>query len=424
MWGLFDDESVFTPIIEDFQRDNPTIKITYVKKDYADYEEKSVDAIASGEGPDIWLIRNDWVWKHYKKLIPMPDGQLAKNDSSNQTRSNEEIYKDTFAPIAATDNIIDGKIYGLPLSIDTLSLIYNKDIFKEERQKLLDEKKISQSDKTLSDPPSNWEEVISNVKLLTQKSGDNITRPGISLGTSNNIDRATDILYALMLQNNTNMVATDKKSATFNLPITKQTGEPVYPGTQALDFYTSFSNPQKETYSWNSSQGNAYDMFKQGKLAMMIDYDFQVNRLKQEVPNLNFDFAPLPQIKNVESPTDYASYWTESVTKNSKHPESAWQFIAYMGSRGLTNYLRASKRPSPLKPNASSIPKVSERVDHKSATFTFQVESAKDWFKGRYPIKVDQVFTELINNVSSRLVGSQAAIDTAANKVTILLQGE
>lgn len=420
IWRLFDDEEVFAPIIKDFQTDYKHVKINYVKKDYTEYEEKTVDALAADEGPDIWMVKNDWMPRHYKKLTPMPDGLLSEKTQ----KSDLEIYKDTYAPVAANDSIIDDKIYGVPLSVDTLALLYNTDIFREERRNLEDQKKIGKEDKSLEDPPATWEEVIKYTKLLTKKEGDKISRAGIALGTANNVAQATDILYALMLQNNTSMISSDKKSATFNLSSVKQTGEPVYPGTQALDFYTSFANPKKETYSWNNSMPNSVEAFKQGKTAMIIDYAYQKNKIEQDTPNLNFQVAPLPQIKGVTEATDYASYWIETVTKKCQHPEMAWRFLTYAASRGLRDYTQATKRPSPLKVKPDRVPEVTKRVENKASTFDFQVNSAKSWYKGRYPKKVDQASYDMIENVIVHGQPLQTAIDTAAAQVTKLLQEE
>lgn len=423
VWRLFDDAETFAPIIKDFEKDNPNVKINYVKKDFANYEASAVDALAADEGPDIWEIRNDWMPKHYKKLTPMPDNTLASALLAT-SKSNVDAFKDAFAPIAAQENTIDGKIYGLPLSVDTLALIYNLDLFHQERGILEQSGAVAANDTTLLDPPGDWEEVIKDTKLLTKKSGGNITQAGIALGTANNVDKATDILYALMLQNGTSMISADKLSATFNLSTTKQTGSPVYPGTQALDFYTSFSNPSKETYSWNSSMPSSVDAFINGKVAMIIDYAFQKNAIAQAAPTLNFNVAPLPQIKGVTQPVDFTSYWVETVTKKCQHADIAWKFIEYAAGRSLTSYTQATKRPTPLKMKQESVPEVTQRVQQKSMTFDFQVNSAESWYKGLQPMVVDQLFSTMIDNVVSHGQPEQAAIDATAAEVTKLLKTE
>jgi len=55
----------------------------------------------------------------------------------------------------------------------------------------------------------------------------------------------------LMLQNQTKMISEDLGQASFNLPTKDSSGKDIYPGTKALDFYTSYSNPSSPNYTWN-----------------------------------------------------------------------------------------------------------------------------------------------------------------------------
>jgi len=416
MWHLFDNEEVFKPFIDAYHVAHPNVKINFVKKDPAEYEEESLDALAQGEGPDIWLIRNDWVYKDYKKVVEMPAGAMKNSDKD--TRSNLDIYKETFPQVVLDDNTVDGKIYALPFYVDTLALYWNRDIFSQTSREL--EKQGTTEDPTLfQNPPSTWDSVIKLDKYLTKKTSDNkIEKSGIALGTSYNVQDATDILAGLMLQNHTKMVSDDKKSATFNLPIKKETGEPVYAGTQALEFYTSFANSGKESYSWNSEMPNSLTAFIEGKTAMMVGYEYYTNTIKQKNPNLNYGTAPLPQIKGSSSAVDYASYWTETVTKNSKHPDIAWDFLISTFKTGLDSYLMATGRPSPLKP--ADVPDMGQRP-LRMDPFRFQQATAQSWFKGKYPTKMDKVLSDLIDNVVIYNQPSQTAIDAAASQATLLL---
>jgi len=419
MWHLFDSEEVFKPIIADYQKEHPNIKIKFIKKDYSEYEDDSLNALAEGAGPDIWLIRNDWVVRHHKKLVPMPEGMLSAEDE--QKRSDVDVFKDNFVPVVADDVVVDNKIYGLPLYVDTLALYYNKDLFREKQDKLYEEEKIETAE-LLEEAPQTWNDVVRVNKLLTKREGENIKQAGIALGLSGNVDQAIDIVYALMLQNHTKMVADDKKSSAFNLSILNEAGEPVYPGTHALEFYASFSDPGKEAYSWNTSMPNDVEAFAQGKLAMMINYSFRIQTLSQIAPNLNYEIAPLPQIKGETTAVDYASYWVETVTQKCSHPKVAWDFIKYLATTQLDTYLSSAKRPSPLR--SSDVPAVNKRLENKSNTFRFQAMTAKSWYKGKYPLKIDQIFLDLIDAVTIYGQPFQNAIDTAATKATHLLKKE
>lgn len=419
MWGLFDDKEVFDPIISDYQSNHPNIKINYIKKDYDEYELKTSEALASGEGPDIWEIENDWMARDYKKIVPMPDGLLAK---TMQGKSDLDVYKEKFAPIASEDNIIDNKIYGMPLSIDTLALYYNTDIFNAKSQELYIANKNDEA-RLFENPPADWDKFITLSKMLTVKNQQDVSRAGASLGTSKNIDKANDILFALMMQNNTPMVAADKQSATFNLSSAKSSGGIVYPGTNALDFYTGFSNSGKEVYTWNNSMPESVQAFMNGQSAMMIHYSYIQKRLAQEKPTLNYSIGPLPQIKGVTTPVDFSTYWVETVTKNSKHSSEAWDFIIYMATQKAQSYDAATKRPSPYRIDQSALPKnIDQRVELKGDLFDFQKMTAHNWYKGTRPDKVNTIFSSLINNVVEFGQPAQSAIDSAAAQVTSLLK--
>lgn len=421
IWGPLDNKEVFEPIIERYilkTQNEANISIEYVKKDYAEYEEETLNALAAGKGPDIWVIKNDAVYKHTDKLEPMPKGLFQK--SSKDTRSDVEIYEDTFPPIAAQDNIVDDKIYGLPFSIDTLVVYYNQTHFTDTQNQLYKEKRRDEA-KLFVLPPNNWEEFLKMSEILTQKDANGqITRAGASLGTAENIEHSTDILAALMIQNQTQMVSADKLTATFNLPVTKETGEPAYTGTQALNFYTSFTDPSKENYMWNTSMPNSVEAFMQGKTSMMIHYGYIRQRLEQEAPTLKYGIGPFPQISGATESSDFASYWTNTVTNNSQNKDEAWKFLKYVFENKLNSYLSATKKPSAKKINDMLVPKTKERVKSGEDPLKYQIMTAKYWYRGKYPVKVANAFYQMIQNVVINKEPLQKAIDKAAATVTEL----
>jgi multiple sugar transport system substrate-binding protein len=418
VWNLFDNDTVYSDIISNYERENPNVKINYIKKDLNEYELKTSEALAAGNGPDIWMIKSDWMPRHYDKLVAMPNGTLAAKTG----KSDIDIYKDTFAPIAANDNIIDNKIYGIPFSIDTMVLYMNKDLFNKKIQELFNSKQ-SDNAKMLNNSPATWDDVINYEKLLTIKDGDNIKQSGFAIGTAANTDISQDILAMFMLQNHAQMVSADKKTATFNLFTNKSTGEPVYSGTNSLIFYTSFANPSKDNYSWNNSMGNSVQAFMEGRVAMMLNYSYVKQTILQQAPTLNYDVAPLPQIKGTTVPIDYASYWVETVTKNSQNPQEAWNFIKYVATKGNSMYISATKRPSPDSVSKDNVPKsIDIRASSGSDPFQFQKMSATSWYKGKRADKVDTIFKDMIDNVISKGQSAQTSIDAAAAQVTELLK--
>jgi ABC-type glycerol-3-phosphate transport system substrate-binding protein len=404
-WHLFDSAEVFQPIIDDYKHEHPNITVTVEKKSPQDYEFESLNSLAADKGPDIWSLPNDWLPKHSDKLVTKPGDQ------------NLDDFAKLYAPIVSTDVIIDGKIYGLPLYVDSLGVYFNRDLFTEtltawrKAHPNDDETGVSQ---LLKGVPGNWDDFVEAVKLLTVRSGNNIERAGVAMGTSGNTDNANAILSALMLQNGTAMVNANKSQATFNLSAKKQTGETFNPGTEALAFYTAFATPGNAYYSWNGATPLSIDAFINGKAAMIIDFAFVQNVLKQRAPTLNWDTASLPQIKGTTAThaVNYGSYLVVTVTKSAKDSAAAWDFVNFLGSRtSLGTYRSATRRPPPFR----------DQLEGDVGAFSVGSLAAQTFYKPD-AVKVDQIFTDMINEVVGNKLSAQAAIDAAAARYTELLK--
>lgn len=444
-WNLFDEEDVFKKLLTEYHAKRPNVTIKYIKKDYETYEQDLLNALAAGTGPDIFVLRHDWMPKHLDKITPMPDGMdLIEKKKKEPEKDLSTQFKELFVPGAYSTLVYENKIYGIPLWMDSLALYYNKDIFErtlqkrkeelnrlmhqtenEERKKI--EEKRKQVSNLLSQPPSTWDDFIEVVKLITEKDGKgNIVQPAVAMGTANNVERAADLLSLLMLQNNTQMVTADKKTAIFNLSTKKQDGSIIYPGTMALDFYTAFARPEKEVYTWNKSFPNAVEAFGRGQVAMMFNYSYYIPILKRKYPELNFEVAPMPQIKEILQRVDYSYYWPIVVSKNTQYPQVAWDFLKFIAAKDkIKAYAQQTQRPSSLKEVAKSISLYSQTAYLEGLkglkVYSAQAWTAINWYKGGEPEKIEEVFKIMINSV---LAGQplQTAIDTAAASVTNILQ--
>lgn len=323
VWGLFDDRDAFTDIFDSFQKTDPNVRrINYKKLTVDTYKKELVEALASGQGPDIFIIHNTWLPSFQDKLAPAPN-----------TIINEQKFKNEFVDVAAQDFVSGGKIYAVPLSVDSLALYYNKDLFNNAGIAL---------------PPVNWEQFMEDSRKLTavDETG-TIVRSGVALGTAQNINRPTDILSLLMIQQGSAMNIGDRVS--FNNKESKS----------ALTFYTEFAKTSSPLYSWNSRMHNSLDAFSEGRLAMMFNYSWQIDVIKKKSPKLNFGVAAFPQVPN-KLRVNYANYWGYGVSKNkiiqadptTANDESiapttdavrvaeAWKLLKFMAAKaGATDYV-------------------------------------------------------------------------------------
>jgi len=421
-WRVWDSPDDFQEIINKYQQLHPNIKIEYKKLRYSEYENELLEAFATDRGPDILSIHNTWLKSYQERglLEPMPPeitmvfpkvkGNLKKElvyDKQTTKSLSLNTIKNGFADVVYQDVVIDTKdnktetvkkeVYGLPLSIDTLVLYYNKDLFNNAG---------------ISNPPFYWDkEFQQDVKKLTkQDNKGQIVQSGTALGGSDNIERSTDILSVLMMQNGTVMM--EDGHVKFHQNPESDHNKNYNPGLDALRFYTDFSNPAKEVYSWNNSLENSLELFIQGKLAMMFGYSYMLEQIQARAPKLNFSITSLPQIEG-NPQRNFANYWAEAVSKKSEAPEEAWDFIQFMIKKDqVRSYLKKTKKPTALR----SL--IDEQIeDEDISVFAQQVLTAESWYQGHDSSAAEAIIKEMVDDAVQGQTTLEQAISLAAKKV-------
>jgi len=422
VWGVFDDSDAYQEIFSAYQEMNPYVgKITYRKLQPENYEEELLQALAANKGPDIFMLRNAWVDTFQDKIEPAP------------AKYTEKTYREAFVDVVAEDFMgDDNKIYGAPLSADSLALYYNKDLFNAAG---------------IAQPPTTWEELSADSALLTKLNGVGIfEQSGVALGTANNINRSTDILSAMMFQlgvepgDPSRVSISDEKSR------------------KALEFYTQFSNIGSPRYTWNTSQHYSIDAFYEGNLAMMINYSWQYPTIKQKNAKLNFGIAPLPQFIGGKQ-SNMANYWGYAVTRNkeyvSQDPKKdtmtqdkytalrrheSWQLLRYMtypqvnktftlenGITGTTKdfpqtfdpaakYLEKTRKPAARRDLISN-----QQQDVVLGPFASGNLLAKQWQHADVD-KAETILAEMIESVVRGERTVQDALNIATNRLRVLSQ--
>ncbi|MEW6408018.1 MAG: extracellular solute-binding protein [Patescibacteria group bacterium] len=392
-WRLWDASDVFSSAIESYEKAHPNVKIEYKKLTYPEYENAIIESLASGKGPDIWSIHNTWILKHLDKLAPAPKTLLTPQQ-----------YQETFVDVAAEDFIITDQVYGLPFSVDTLALYYNKDLFNTA---------------AIVSPPATWEEFKEDVKKLTKTDeAGNIIQAGAALGTAKNVNRAVDVLYLLMLQNGTQMISQDKKSAVFNQKVKTKEGETFIPGLDALIFYTDFANPKKTVYAWNPNMPNSIDAFVDEKTAMIFNYSYQDATIKSKAPKLNYAIASCPQIEaDPQKAVNFANYWGEVVSSASSNRDVAWDFLLYLAKKeNMENYARLTKRPASRRDIIES-----QLEDPDLKIFAKQALSAKSWYQ-KDAAAIESIFSETIESVVLGETTAEDALNKAVVQMSALMR--
>lgn len=398
-WSPIDSRAIFQDIMDSFAeatKGNIFVK-TFVKKNLDTYEQELIDALAAGKGPDVFLIPNSWIAKHKDKIRPLPVG--AGFMTIRQ-------FQDFFVDVAASDLIINNQIYGLPLFLDTLALFYNKDLMASAG---------------IAVPPKTWSEFqLASRKMTKIDAFGRIIQSGAAMGgwserNNGNINRATDILALLMMQTGSQMVDFNKMRAAFDKPRENEAGETVYPGMEALRFYTSFANSASSFYSWNSQLHHSIDAFSEGTLGMMLNYAYNIPIIKAKNPHLNFGIAPAPQAQP-QKPINYANYFVVAVSVQSRHSNAAWQFAQYLTDpKNVWKYLNAAKRPTATRRYIDQ-----QKTDPQLGVFAEQALTARSWYQAD-PVAIENIFDNMIESVVVGRAAVEAAVRQAAAGVSLLM---
>ncbi len=336
----------------------PYAQVSYTQIDPAHYQSELLAALAAGNGPDVFEIGNRDLPRFEDILSPFP--------SSSSVFGIEQLSQ-LFPDVVAQDFVANGRIYGLPLSIDTLAMLYNKDLFNAAG---------------IAEPPATWDEFDADVaKLRAVDAAGGLLQAGAAIGGSSaSIPHAADLLALIMLQNGTTMTNSAGTSASFASAANKS------PGLAAFKFYLQFANPASPYYTWNDSfpsGGNAFDSFAEGKTAIVFAYHSDLAAIKAKAPFLNYAVAPMPQLSAPPGggPVTVVNYpkYLGFVAAKAGQTAAAWNFILYLTtplSGDANAYGAATGNPPALR---SAI--AADENSQDLSVFASQALTARSWYE-------------------------------------------
>ncbi len=384
VWGT-EDPQQFAPIAISY----PYGTVKYVQVDQANYQSQLLSALAAGTGPDVFEISNRDLPKWKSILAPLPAAYA-------QTFGPLQLSQE-FPDVVAQDFVSGGQIYGLPLSIDTLAMIYNKDIFNSAG---------------IAIPPATWDQFDADItKLRTLDASGNITQAAAAIGgTGASIPNAPDIVSLLMLQNGTAMTDPLFTSAQF--------GSTAGSGLAAFNFYLQFANAASPYYTWSDSLGNSLASFAAGQTAIIFGYQSDLAAIKAKAPFLNFGIAPVPQPTGATLAINYTRYNGFVVAKASAQPAPAWNLVLYLTTTEAIEkmYVSATGAPPALRTEIQA-----DMNDPALSVFASQALTARSWFEAD-STQINSIMNTAITKVQTGAETSDRALNEAQAAVNQLMQ--
>lgn len=389
VWGTVPSEVFNTALENSSLKGSKLIKIRYVEKNISTFDTEFIEALADGVGPDIVIIRDDYVYKNRNRLFVIP--------YANYT---ERSFKDNF--IEAGEIFLSPQgVVALPFMIDPMVMYWNRDLF---------------SNSLIAEVPKYWEDFYGLVEKTTKRdSNANILQSTVAMGEWSNITNAKEIISMLMLQAGTPI--TSRTETGVSSVLNSKLNYTIIPAESAINFYTQFSNPTSQNYTWNRSLPTSLNMFLSGKLATYIGFASEIFSIQQKNSNLNFDVTYVPQIREASKKTVFGRMHAVALVKQSTQLAGAFTAVSALTESSALKSLEAITNLPPVRRSLIG----SKPTDAFRVVFYNSALISKSWIDPDL-VGSNKVFRDMIDSITSGRSRVSGAIDRADVELGLLLK--
>ncbi|HZN71366.1 MAG TPA: extracellular solute-binding protein [Micromonosporaceae bacterium] len=363
----------FQELVAKFNQTYPNVHIKYESVPFGEAQNKFKTAAAAKSGaPDILRAEVAWV-PEFASL-----GYLYALDGSELLADESDFFA---TPMSS--NKFNGKTYGVPQVTDSLALLYNKKIF---------------SDAGITAAPKTWAEVKTAAATIKGKTG----KDGLF------INAGGYFLLPFIYGEGGDLVDASAKKIVVN------SSQNVAGVTIAQDLVRSGAAVKPPA---NDSYGTMMTLFKEQKVAMIINGPWEVNNVKGApsfggLDNLGIAAVPSGSAK-AGSPVGGHNYVIWSQMPQAK-AAAAIAFIKFMSSAESQAFLAEKLGLLPTRKSAYDLPAVKNSAIISAFKPVIDAAVARPWIPegGQFFGPLDQMATEvLVQNKDPK-----ASLDTVAGK--------
>lgn len=275
-WDMVEQQEMLADMVKEYEVQNKNIKINISYIPYAEYLQRILVSAAGGTLPDLFIYDGN------STATFVESGILADiTDNINASGIMDNCFEGV-----VEEHQIAGRLYGFPVYANCLALFYNTDVVKT--------------------PPKTLEELYAIAKEVT-----------------------TSDMYGFAMSG----MANEESSFQF-LPFVWSANEDLNniagPGSvKALDTFSKMikeGSMSKDVI--NFTQQDVRIAFETGRAAMMINGPWNVNPLKENAPDLNWDLALIPKSEGGNNASILGGE-SFGIGKNANIDE-IWGFVEFM----------------------------------------------------------------------------------------------
>lgn len=386
IWGTYPSNIMDSLLKRLREINNNYSNVSYTEKDSSTFNMELLEAIASGNSPDLILISQKTLYKNKNKIYEIPYNTISP-------RVFKDNYLDAFSVFDSGNGIL-----AIPFMIDPMIMYYNKTIFNSSGVVL---------------PPKEWQNFVEITPKLTKKDNDGtIFKSAISFGETINVINLKQIISTLFFQSE-NEIVNFNKGQLSTVDFDSKNKNPI----SGIIFFNEFSNQLSNLYSWNRTLPNSKDYFIAGNLATYFGFVSEITNIRKKNPNLNFDVAEIPATSGSFNKSVFANVWGFAIMKNSQNISGAYNVAnAFVGELMQRKLSELTYLPSVRKDLVSEVVE-----DSYMDIFNKEAIYAKTWIDPS-DVQTDQIFKYMVDSIKTGSSTPMVAVNEAFKEINYLFE--
>jgi multiple sugar transport system substrate-binding protein len=283
-------EPYWLGVIQDFEEENPDIKVNLHIFTWTEGRTEIANMIAQGKPPTLARVATRWIPEYDAAgLLEQVDGYMTPE------------FRSQFIPLLIDEGSqYDGKTFGLPITVTSRALYYNKTLFKQAG---------------LTSPPKSWAELKAAAKAIHALGPDKY-----GFGVQGKEAETSTYFYYFLWGNGGNTLSEDGTRPMFNGPEGLEAAKFL---KEMIDEGLTQPNPE------NSNRADLETAFSNGDLGMVITAPMLATRLQREAPDLEYGLSAIPyqQVQATALVQDTLILFKQAEQKNK---DAAWKFIEFL----------------------------------------------------------------------------------------------
>jgi len=356
-WPQEPRKSFYDQLVADFMKQNPDVKIVMDSVINDSYKEKIRVLVSSNDIPDVFCC-----WSDSFAYNLVKSGRIKP---LNELLAKDKAFADSFIQSQVKSFTFDGKIYGLPHTMDAKVFVYNKELFDKAG---------------ITKLPASYDELLADLDTLQKKGYAVPVLEGLADPWT--ISHYLGSMFQLYLPES----VTDKDYV-------EATGVFTDPGYKVVlerfQKIVGYMGPNATSMTHTDTR----NYFIAGKLPLIYLETGEFKYLADGNPNLKYGYFAFPAFKDGKGTSGFIEGAPEGfmMSSTTKYPEAAERFLKFIYSKqNAQKFMKDIGVPIAVKgalPTGVSMPWLNNAID--------VMDNAKGmvpWFDNAVNIKIADAF--------------------------------